>query len=229
MLDREEKIVSRLQERYEGIDVTIQRKHRIWLTAPREGFIELLTFLKDELDFNFLCTMSGVDTGEEFQLLYHLAEDSGIVLTARVCAPHSNPVFDTATDVYKGGMLFELEARNLLGLTILGIPEDIRYPLPDNWPEGQYPLRKDWVAPASGGTPEGDEAEATEDKAGEAEAGKTKANKAETDKTEAGKTKATKAETDKTETGKTKATEDKLITEDAAVAAAAMTKENDNG
>jgi len=144
----EEDIVQQLEERFEGIDVSIQRPRRIWLTWPREGFIELLTYLKDELGFVSLCTVSGVDAGEKFQLLYHVSHSCGIVITARVCAPRSNPVFDTATEVYKGGTLYELEARNLLGLTIVGIPEDISYPLPDNWPEGQYPLRKDWTASA---------------------------------------------------------------------------------
>jgi Ni,Fe-hydrogenase III component G len=33
---------------------------------------------------------------------------------------------------------------DLLGIKVEGLPEGRRYPLPDNWPQGQYPLRKDW-------------------------------------------------------------------------------------
>ena len=143
----EEDVVKTLTERFKGITPKIQRKRRIWLDSPRKGLIELLAFLNDELGFNFLCTISGVDTGEDFQLIYHLSHDCGTVLNVRVSAPHSDPVFDTVTDIYKGGMLYELEARNLLGLKIKGIPKDISYPLPDNWPKGVYPLRKDWTVP----------------------------------------------------------------------------------
>ena len=158
----EEDILRLLTERFKGITVTIQRERRIWLTSPREGFIDVLTYIHDELGFDNLCTISGVDAGEEFQLIYHLAYEGGaVVINARVLAPRSNPVFDTATDIYKGGALYELEARNLLGLTILGLPDDIRYPLPDNWPDGQYPLRKDWVVPSDDGDIDDDTADAT--------------------------------------------------------------------
>ena len=140
-----EGIVKALTERFDGLSLRVQRENRIWLEACREGFIDLLRYLHDELGFITLCTISGVDTGEEFQLIYHLSHSCGIVLSARTSAPHADPTFDTATDIYKGGMLYELEARNLLGLDIRGIPKDIIYPLPDGWPKGQYPLRKSWV------------------------------------------------------------------------------------
>ena len=147
MLEREESIIRQLTGKFDVAAATIQRQRRIWAEAPREKFVEVLTFLHDKLGFGSLCTVTGLDVGEQFQLTYHLADDHGIVLSIKESAPKSDPVFDTVTDLYKGGILYELEARNLLGLTIRGIPEDIRYPLPDNWPEGQYPLRKDWVAP----------------------------------------------------------------------------------
>jgi len=158
----EEEIVKILNDRFDSITASVKRPRRLWLDSPREGFLDVLTYIHDDLDFILLCTMTGIDDGDGYRLIYHLSHDCGFILSAAVHAPHENPVFDTASDIYKGGVLFELEARNLLGLTILGIPEDIRYPLPDGWPEGSYPLRKDWVAPqagkdkAEGVAPEGD-------------------------------------------------------------------------
>jgi len=145
----EEEIAKLLTDKFSSVTVRVQRKHRVWLDSPREGFIDVLNYVHDELGFLLLCTMTGVDDGDSFRLIYHLSHDCGIVLNAAVHAPRENPVFDTASDIYKGGVLFELEARNLLGLTINGIPEDIRYPLPDSWPQGQYPLRKDWNVPTT--------------------------------------------------------------------------------
>jgi Ni,Fe-hydrogenase III component G len=37
---------------------------------------------------------------------------------------------------------------------VTGLPEGSRYPLPDNWPEGQYPLRKDWKPADAAPVPE---------------------------------------------------------------------------
>jgi len=145
--DREEAIVSRLTGRYPDITASVQRERRIWAQAPREKFPEVMLFCRDELGFTSLCTVTGLDIGDEYQLIYFLADTSGTVLCVKENAPKSDPVFDTATEVYKGGALYELEPRNLLGLTVRGIPDDIRYPLPDNWPEKSYPLRKDWKAP----------------------------------------------------------------------------------
>ena len=140
----EEDIVKQLTGRFEYVSAEVKRERRIWAQAPREHFIEVLTFIRFGLNFNSLCAVTGLDIGEEYQLIYHLAADNGVMLSIKENAPKSDAVFDTGTDLFKGGVLFELEARNLLGLTIHGIPDDIRYPLPDNWPEGQYPLRKEW-------------------------------------------------------------------------------------
>ena len=159
MLEKEEAIVKTLTERFADITAAVQRERRIWAQAPREKFLDVLTCLRDELDFTSLCTVTGLDMGEEFQLIYHVAREDGIVASLKENAPKSDPVFETASDLFKGGVIYELEARNLLGLHIPGIPPSIRYPLPDNWPEDSYPLRKDWAAPtpADSGTGAPDE------------------------------------------------------------------------
>ena len=33
---------------------------------------------------------------------------------------------------------------DLLGIKVNGLAEGQRYPLPEDWPKGDYPLRKDW-------------------------------------------------------------------------------------
>jgi len=144
MLEKEEALAKEVAGRFEGVEPAVQRERRIWAEIPREKFLEVLAFLHDERDFIFLCTMTGLDSGDSYELIYYLADNTGIVFSAKESAPKDDAVFDTVTDIYKGGVLYELEARNLLGLTVRGIPDDIRYPLPDHWPEGEYPLRKDW-------------------------------------------------------------------------------------
>ena len=146
MLEREEDIVKILTDNFEFLKdkCKVTRARRIFIEAPRENILELAGFIKNTLKFGSLCTITGLDIGEEFQLIYHFANEEGIVLNVKVNAPKSDPVFDTVTEFYNGAILYEIEIRNVLGVDIKGIPTDIRYPLPDGWPDGVHPLRKDW-------------------------------------------------------------------------------------
>jgi membrane-bound hydrogenase subunit beta len=145
MLDKEEAIKQRLIDKFDFMaeNCTVNRERRLTATAPREMLLETAKFLRDELGFDSLCTITGLDSGENYELIYHMA-NGGIVMNLKALAPKADPVFDTITGLFEGAMMYELEVHNLLGLTVTGIPEDIKYPLPDSWPQGQYPLRKDW-------------------------------------------------------------------------------------
>lgn len=147
MLEREEEIVESLTGRFAFLQdkCKVTRIRRIFAEAPRENILELTDFIKNTLKFGSLCTITGLDVGEDFQVIYHFANDEGIVLNVKANAPKSDPVFDTVTEYYNGAVLYEIEIRNLFGVDIKGIPTDIQYPLPDGWPDGQYPLRKDWT------------------------------------------------------------------------------------
>jgi NADH:ubiquinone oxidoreductase subunit C len=158
MFEKEESIVKSLTGKFDFFNdnCRVTRERRIFAQAPREHIVEVAGYAKNALKFGSLCTITGLDMGEDFQLIYHLANDDGIVLNVKVNAPKSDPVVQTVTGYYEGGMLYEIEIRNLLGVDIKGVPEDIRYPLPDGWPEGQHPLRKDWQGEMPEIKPEGE-------------------------------------------------------------------------
>jgi membrane-bound hydrogenase subunit beta len=147
MLEREEDIVKSLTGKFAYLQdkCKVTRVRRIFAEAPRENILELIDYIKNTLKFGSLCTITGLDAGEDYQVIYHIANDEGIVLNLKTNAPKPDPIFDTVTEFYNGAVLYEIEIRNLLGVDITGIPTDIRYPLPDGWPDGQYPLRKDWT------------------------------------------------------------------------------------
>ncbi|MBM3296072.1 MAG: NADH-quinone oxidoreductase subunit C, partial [Candidatus Aminicenantes bacterium] len=46
--------------------------------------------------------------------------------------------------VIPGALFYERELQDMFGLVIDNIPDARPLILPDDWPEGQYPLRKDW-------------------------------------------------------------------------------------
>ena len=104
----------------------------------------VLVHAKEQLGFSMLCTITGTDEGEYLGLMYHLANEAGIVLTLVTAAPKDGPGPQTVTPYFPHADLYEREVVDLLGVQIQGLPEGNRYPLPDGWPEGQHPLRKDW-------------------------------------------------------------------------------------
>ena len=125
--------------------VSIQRARRVWAEVSMERLHDVLTHAKERLGFAMLCTITGTDEGTHLGLMYHLASDAGLVLTLTTTAPKDGPGPLTVTPYFPHAELYEREVIDLLGVRIQDLPEGSRYPLPDGWPDGQYPLRKDWT------------------------------------------------------------------------------------
>ncbi len=139
-------IVARLEERFPALvgGANIANERRIFWSVPLTSLMDILRYCNDELSFTQLCTITGLDNGEMFEFLYHISRDDGIVLTLKVKTPRDGGVVPSVVPIYNGAIFYELELEGLLGVEVEGLPDDRQYPLPDNWPKGQYPLRKDW-------------------------------------------------------------------------------------
>lgn len=123
---------------------TIQRERRIWVEAPAAQFMEIFEYLVTKTGFTILCTMTGLDDGPTLSFVYHLANQNGTMLNIKQSVPKENPVIRTVTDRFPAAEMYEREVMDLLGAKVEGLPEGRRYPLPDEWPADQFPLRKDW-------------------------------------------------------------------------------------
>ncbi len=124
--------------------VALPRERRLSVEPPPERFREVLEFAVRELWFDSLCTITGLDEGETLAAIYHLSGGHGVVLNLRTRVPRDQPVLRTVTDLFPGAANYERELDDLLGFTVDGLPAGKRYPLPDDWPKDEKPLRKDW-------------------------------------------------------------------------------------
>jgi len=125
--------------------IRVQRERRIFAETPYERFFEVLEYLIKECHFENLCTITGLDEGENLSFIYHLAAADGTLFNLKTSVPKSNPQMKSVSSYFPSSVLYEREAVDLLGVRIEGLPEgEFRYPLPDDWPEGQHPLRKDF-------------------------------------------------------------------------------------
>ncbi len=127
----------------------IVRPRRLTLDVAYEKFSEVFDFLVHQGKFDILCAITGTDEGEDLGFIYHLAQESGVTLNLKTRVPKSHPVIQTITGVFPGAEIYEREIVDLFGAKVQGLRQGNRYPLTDDWPEDEHPLRKDWK-PANG-------------------------------------------------------------------------------
>ncbi len=141
-----ENIKQQLAVKFPGIEerVKIPRPRRIFVEVAPGEFKKVFEFAINELGFKHLCTITGLDEVEKFSLIYHLAKENGILVNIKVSVPHDNPQVDSITSYFPSAEIYEREVVDLFGFQVNGLPEGLRYPLTDDWPTDEHPLRKDW-------------------------------------------------------------------------------------
>jgi len=124
--------------------VRVQREKRLYVAVEYARFRDVFNYAIDGLCFPILCTITGLDDGENISLIYHLADETGTIMNIQTAIPKQDPVLATVMDRFPAAEIYERELIDLLGVKVPDLPAGKRYPLPDNWPANEYPLRKDW-------------------------------------------------------------------------------------
>ncbi len=78
------------------------------------------------------------------EVLYHFCHGAA-VLSLRVDVPHSLAVVPSICEAFPVATLYERELIEMFGLRVDGTPDTSRLLLPDDWPDGVYPLRKEFT------------------------------------------------------------------------------------
>ena len=92
-----------------------------------------------------LQTASGLDAPGEFEILYHWALDRlGLVVVFRTRIDRDRPEIESITGICPAAEWIEREMWELLGISFQGHPDLRHLLLQDDWPEGKFPLRRDY-------------------------------------------------------------------------------------
>lgn len=107
-----------------------------WLYYQNEGWLSVL-FGNDERPLN-----------GHFAVYYVLSMEGPVKcwLVVRALIDPERPEFPSVTPRVPAAVWGEREVRDMYGLTPVGIPDERRLVLPDDWPDELYPLRKDAMA-----------------------------------------------------------------------------------
>lgn len=101
----------------------------------------------DSARWGYLAGLTGLDLGVEagqIEVLYHFCAGAAVV-TLRVRTQRDHAAVPTICDMLPAASFYERELREMLGVEVIGLSNIDHLFLPDDWPDGVYPLRKDAV------------------------------------------------------------------------------------
>jgi NADH:ubiquinone oxidoreductase subunit C len=136
----------------------------VLVTLPAAALRAAVEALIESFDLRHLSTITGLDSGEAIELLYHFWDGQG--LTLRVVLPREGTRVDTLLDLVPGADFYEREVAEMLHVAFVAPPGEKgacgevldreKLLLPDDWDEGA-PLRCDFTSPPAVEPPQGGE------------------------------------------------------------------------
>jgi membrane-bound hydrogenase subunit beta len=124
----------------------------ITLCIKPESLKDAVEHLCTLQEYPHLCVASSDDMGDSIELIYHFTIYYGfhlkeISVLISMILPKDNLKVQTITDIIPGAIFTERETQEMMGITVEGIPDNRRLFIPDDFPDGVYPWRRDDTGP----------------------------------------------------------------------------------
>ena len=124
----------------------------IWIYVKRDAFRQAVEHICKLQEYPHLAVISSSDLGDSVELIYHFTIYYGQhlkELSLGLCLnlPKNDLKIPTITDIIPGALFTERETQEMMGVEVVGIPDNRRLFLPEDFPEGVYPWRKDEKGP----------------------------------------------------------------------------------
>jgi len=144
-------VMEKVREKFRENVLAIEEKvaNKIYLTVEKAVLAEAARFLFEEMGFRYIVG-AGTDRRSQYGdfLVTHFfsldKEKVFVVLHASVPASDPGLEVDSIAPFIPAANFAERETFDLLGISFKGHPDPRRLVLPDDWPEGLHPLRKDF-------------------------------------------------------------------------------------
>ncbi len=154
-LKREQKVVDALKEQFGDklLVAEAQLPRRVNVKVANPDHLEVFKFAKEKWNAWHMIAVSSVDTPDGIiAAVYHFDivpphnNETAITINLRVdCADRNDPHIKSASSIIPGVQFFEREAFDLMGIVFDDHPQLERLILPEDFPDGVHPLRKDFL------------------------------------------------------------------------------------
>ncbi|MCL6432201.1 MAG: NADH-quinone oxidoreductase subunit C [Anaerolineae bacterium] len=136
-------IISRLQAALPGLAAEpVEGAKDPTLRVPVGDLVRVASWLRDEAGYDYLSNVTGVDRGEQFEVVYHLYSiaQGGGPLVLKVSGPWDQATVPSLVGIWPAAEFQEREVYDLLGISFAGHPDLRRILLWEGFPG--HPLRK---------------------------------------------------------------------------------------
>ena len=157
-LSREETLINQLKTRFpqEIKETKIDRARRVTVTFEKDQVLDIAKFMRDELGFDHVKGVAGVDypAHKKLEVLYFIAsyskpEIQDIIVILKTELPRDNPVVNSVVSIWPSAHFHERETFEMFGVKFEGHPDLRKLLTLDNW-EGPPPMLKDIKFPEMG-------------------------------------------------------------------------------
>lgn len=155
---REEDLVNSLKGRFpEAVKSSkVEGTRRILITFDKDKLLDIATFLRDELGFDHVKGIAGIDdpTHKRIKVLYFAgsfskAEIENVILVLETELDRGNPTIASAVSIWPSAHFHERETFEMFGVKFEGHPDLRKLLTLDNW-DGPPPMLKDIKFPEMG-------------------------------------------------------------------------------
>jgi len=142
-------VLNQIKDKFEPsiLRVDIPSDNRLYLYVTPGVVLDLCSYVFRDLDARYVISI-GIDDrpySGQFTVAHNFGfERENVLCSILVNLPADEPVIDSISPQVPAANWAEREFRDLLGIEPLGCPSMKRLVLPDGWPEGVHPLRKDF-------------------------------------------------------------------------------------
>jgi len=120
------------------------RKNRIRITTHPQKILSAVKAAQQLLECDHLIMISCTDNSQAFCLTYHLTGPHRTIISLAIEVPRDSPQTFTVSDILPPAGIYERQIHDLFGIVFLGHPNLKRLMLNEDWPDNEFPLRKDW-------------------------------------------------------------------------------------
>jgi Ni,Fe-hydrogenase III component G len=126
------------------LEVFEKTPRRTYITVDPKRLPDVAEYLYKDLGCRFSIA-TGMQMAHGIEILYHFADDRGNrFVNLRVVLDTEKPLVDSIALRVPAAEWIEREMHELLGIEFKGHPDMRHLLLTDDWPAGNWPLRRDW-------------------------------------------------------------------------------------